>query len=161
MPAALSPSSTPVGTCSGSRGLGHQRLLLWPQCVTCQLTFCSQEPFLSFLATLGQGSDLSHNCHPSCNCCNAGFLTHCARPGIEPMSQQSQDGPNPIMPQQKLPGAISCRTPFLGPDETESQILLGSSWASSAADRSPLRWGTLTGPLRQPGVQFPPMQVPE
>ena len=40
---------------------------------------------------LGQGSDPSHGCDLSW--CNAGFLTHCARPGMEPASQRSQDTP--------------------------------------------------------------------
>ena len=55
--------------------------------------------FFSFLATpqymefLGQGSDLNCNCDLSCSCSNSGSLTHCARLGIEPVSQCCQDGP--------------------------------------------------------------------
>ena len=65
--------------------------------------------FFFFLAApwhmefLGQGSDLSHSCDLSCSCSNAGSLTHCARPGIEPRSQHSQDAANPSAPQWELP----------------------------------------------------------
>ena len=33
----------------------------------------------------------------------ARFLTHCARQGIKPASQHSQDAANPAMPQWELP----------------------------------------------------------
>ena len=36
--------------------------------------------------------ELSHSC------CNNECLTHCAGPGIEPVSQHSQDAANPILP---------------------------------------------------------------
>ena len=64
--------------------------------------------FFAFLATswhielLGQGSDLSCGLNLSCNCSNSGFLTHCARPGIEPESQCSQDAADPIALQWEL-----------------------------------------------------------
>ena len=46
---------------------------------------------------LGQGSDLSHShSHTS-----AGSLTHYAGPGIEPVSQLSQDTAD-LVPQQEL-----------------------------------------------------------
>ena len=48
----------------------------------------------------GQGSDLSCSCNLSCS--TAGSLTHCARPGIKPVSQGSQDSTNPVAPQQEL-----------------------------------------------------------
>ena len=39
-------------------------------------------PTLWYIEFQGQGSDLSR-CHSlSCNCSNAGSLTHCARPGL-------------------------------------------------------------------------------
>ena len=50
----------------------------------------------------GQGSDLSHSHKLSCRCGNARSLTHCARPGIEPTSQHSQDAAAPVVPQQEL-----------------------------------------------------------
>ena len=50
----------------------------------------------------GQGSDPIHSCKLSHSCGNAGFLTHCAGLGIEPMSQRSQDTANPIAPQWEL-----------------------------------------------------------
>ena len=62
----------------------------------------------SFLATLwhmelpGQGSDLSRSHNLSHGCGNARSLTHCARPGIEPASQGSQDATDPIAPQQEI-----------------------------------------------------------
>ena len=52
---------------------------------------------------LDQGSDASHRCdlyHHSCD--NAGSLTHCARPGIEPESQGSRDTTDPVGPQEEL-----------------------------------------------------------
>ena len=61
-----------------------------------------------FLATLwqmefpGQGSDLSRSCNLCSTWGNARSLTHCVRPGIEPVSQCSQDATNPITPQQEL-----------------------------------------------------------
>ena len=39
----------------------------------------------------GQGSDLSCSCDLSRSCGNARSLTHCASPGIEPVSQCSPD----------------------------------------------------------------------
>ena len=51
---------------------------------------------------LGQGSDPSHSCKPSCICDNSGSLTHCSGPGIEPMSQCPQNASNPIVTQQEL-----------------------------------------------------------
>ena len=42
------------------------------------------------------GSDLH------CSCCNTESSTHCARPGIKPSSQSSQDISDPVVPQQEL-----------------------------------------------------------
>ena len=39
-------------------------------------------------------------CNDSCS--NTGCFTHCAGPGIEPVSQCSRDATNPLMPQQEL-----------------------------------------------------------
>ena len=47
---------------------------------------------------LGQGSDPSCSLDLSCNCGNAGSLTHCARLGIESVSQCSQDAADPLVP---------------------------------------------------------------
>ena len=61
---------------------------------------------ISFLATqravefLGQGSEPSRSCDLSQS--NAGSLTNCAGPGIEPATQHSQDATSPVAPQQKL-----------------------------------------------------------
>ena len=51
---------------------------------------------------LDQGSDLSCSCNLNCSCSNAGSLTHCAGPGIEPASQSSQDATDPAVPQEEL-----------------------------------------------------------
>ena len=65
------------------------------------------------------------------------------------------------------PGAISCRTPSLGPDEMEiqvSQTLLGLcfSWASLAADRALVGVGTQDRvPTQVVGRQLHPMLAPE
>ena len=50
----------------------------------------------------GQGSDLSYSCDLSHSCGNTRSLTHCAGPGIKPVSQCFQDATNPIVPQGKL-----------------------------------------------------------
>ena len=47
---------------------------------------------------LGQESDPSQSCDPDCSCRNAGFLTHCAKPGFESVSQYSQGTANPVVP---------------------------------------------------------------
>ena len=58
------------------------------------------------MAFPGQGSDLSHSRELSCDLShswgNARSLTLCARPGIEPVSQCSQDTADPIAPQREL-----------------------------------------------------------
>ena len=51
---------------------------------------------------LSQGLYLSHSCHLSCSYSNTGSLTHCARPGIEPRCQRSQDTTDPVAPQREL-----------------------------------------------------------
>ena len=57
---------------------------------------------LSFLAALrhveflDQGSDQSCSFNLSLGCGNARFLAHCAWPGMEPLSQRSQDAIDPI-----------------------------------------------------------------
>ena len=64
--------------------------------------------FFSFLAGpqhmefLVQGSDLGHSCDPSYSCSNTRSLTHCARQGIEPVPQCSQDAAESIVPQGEL-----------------------------------------------------------
>ena len=50
----------------------------------------------------GQGSDPSRSCYLSHSCGNAGSLTYCARLGIEPEYQCSQDTTNPVVPQWEL-----------------------------------------------------------
>ena len=64
----------------------------------------------------GQGSDWSHRCDLSHGCGYARSLTHCAGPGIKPVSQHSQDTTNPVVPLQELlewlvlPGVGGCFT---------------------------------------------------
>ena len=43
-----------------------------------------------------QESDWSLSCHLSCSCGNAGSLTHCAGPEIEPVSQHFQGAADPM-----------------------------------------------------------------
>ena len=60
-------------------------------------------PFLAspwHMEFLGQGSDSS--CDLSCRGRNAESFTRCARLGIEPASQCSQDATNPVAPQWEL-----------------------------------------------------------
>ena len=60
--------------------------------------------FFSFLAALqhmefpDHGSYLSHSFDLSHSCSNAGSLTHCARPGIKPEFQPSQDTTDLMVP---------------------------------------------------------------
>ena len=51
---------------------------------------------------LDQGSDPSRSCNLSCSCSNTRRLTHCAEPGIEPVSQPSQVAADPTVPQWEL-----------------------------------------------------------
>ena len=51
---------------------------------------------------LAQGSDPSFSLNLSCSCGNAGSLTHCARPWIQPVSQRSQEAADPFVPQGEL-----------------------------------------------------------
>ena len=53
----------------------------------------------------GQRSDPSCSCNLSWSCGNAGCLTCCARPGMEPVSECSQEATNPVAPQWEL---LSC-----------------------------------------------------
>ena len=46
----------------------------------------------------GQGSDSNHSCGQGHSCSNIGSLTHCARPGIKPVCQHSQDTSDSIVP---------------------------------------------------------------
>ena len=48
-------------------------------------------PTLGHTVFLGRGSDPRHSFDLSHSCDNAGSLTHCAGPGIEPASQRSQE----------------------------------------------------------------------
>ena len=51
----------------------------------------------------GQGSDLSHSCDLHQSCSNTRSLTHCAKPGMELVSQCSRDTNNPAaLPQELL-----------------------------------------------------------
>ena len=50
----------------------------------------------------GQGSDLSRSCHQNCSCGNVRSLTHCAGPGIKPVSQCSQEAADPVATQWEL-----------------------------------------------------------
>ena len=50
---------------------------------------------------LGRGSYLSCSCHLSHSCSNARSSTHCAGPGIKPVSHCSQDTADLIVPQQE------------------------------------------------------------
>ena len=68
--------------------------------------------FFSFLATPqhmefpGQGSDPSHSCNPGCCCNNMRPLTHCAGPGIKPVSQRTRDSTNPTALRRGTPGLV-------------------------------------------------------
>ena len=55
---------------------------------------------LQYMEFPGQGSDSICGYDLSCSCSNAGSLTLCARQGIKPVSQCSQDSTDPIVPQQ-------------------------------------------------------------
>ena len=66
------------------------------------LTFFFPSATPWYMELPSQGSDPIHSHKLSRSCSNAGSLTHCARRGIEPASQCSQDAADPIAPQQEL-----------------------------------------------------------
>ena len=51
-----------------------------------------------------KGSDpsCSCSCNLQCSCSSTRSLSHCARPGMEPVSQHSRDGTDPVVPQWEL-----------------------------------------------------------
>ena len=57
---------------------------------------------LCLMEFLGQGSDLSCSCNLRCSCSNAGSLTHCAWPEIQPTSQRSRVIADSVAPQREL-----------------------------------------------------------
>lgn len=75
-------------------------------CLTLKLAFS----LFSFLAVLrhvefpGQGSDLSRSCHVGHSWGSSGSLTHCAKPGIEPVPGccRHDTTAGPVGPEQKL-----------------------------------------------------------
>ena len=74
--------------------------------VSCVFLFCFSFSFLTtpqHMEFPGQGSDPSRGCNLSHSCSNTGSLTHCAGPGIKPVTQCSQDAADPVVPQQELP----------------------------------------------------------
>ena len=74
------------GYLGGKRTLSHLFFI-------CLVLFYFWLPSTQHVVFLGQGSDLS------CSCSNT---KSCARPGIEPASQRSQDATDPIAPQQEF-----------------------------------------------------------
>ena len=46
---------------------------------------------------------LSSSCDLCCSCRNARSLTHCAGPGVEPLSQGCRDATHPVVPRWELP----------------------------------------------------------
>ena len=50
----------------------------------------------------GPGIRSEWSCDLHCSCGNSGSLIHCARLGIEPMSQRSRDATDAVVPQQEL-----------------------------------------------------------
>ena len=65
----------------------------------CLFSFLAAPRHMEFM---GQGSDPSHSHDLSHSCSNAGSLTHCGRPRIEPVTQHSQDSTDSIVPQEEL-----------------------------------------------------------
>ena len=62
----------------------------------------------------GQGSDASHRCDLRHSCSTAGSLTHGAALEMEPGSQYSRDGTDPIAPQWELQAMSSWSLFLLG-----------------------------------------------
>ena len=84
---------------------------------------------------LGQVSDPSRSCNLSCTCGNAGSLTHCGGPGIEPETQCYQEAASPVVPQWELQGRPSrsgLRCPrgseLPAPDEARLNPPAADSW---------------------------------
>ena len=57
---------------------------------------------LQYMEFLGQGSDPSHSCDLHHGYGDTGSATHCAGPGIKPVSQCSRDATDPVAPQREL-----------------------------------------------------------
>ena len=102
--------------------------------------------FFSFLATPwhvecpGQGSYSSRSCYLSRSCSNAGSLTHCGGPGIEPVSHRSQEATDPIVLQGELQGRQSLKI---------SGLDYSPSWSPWAEE--PIRYMGNTGKLNSYG----------
>ena len=62
---------------------------------------------------MDQGSDPSHSCNLCCNWGNTRYLTHCARPRIEPASQRCRVSADPIAPQREPLFLVFWRTSTL------------------------------------------------
>lgn len=84
---------------------------------------------------LGRGSDASHSCD-----LNAGSLTHCGGPGIEPVSHRSQEATDPIVLQGELQGRQSLKI---------SGLDYSPSWSPWAEE--PIRYMGNTGKLNSYG----------
>ena len=60
-----------------------------------------------------QLSDLSGSCNLRCSCSNGRYSTHCAGPGMEPVSQHSKDATDPVAPQWERQEVCILREDFL------------------------------------------------
>ena len=132
--------------------------------------------FLSFLffffATLwhlelpGQGSDRSHSCDLSYPCANTRCIAHGVGPGIEPVSQCSQDTTSPFAPQRELQEAdiseaSSLSIPTQVPSEREDTHVLDQE-ARQLRDLG-RGWGGLLCQCHQaalPGLGSPTAPLP-
>ena len=128
--------------------------MLW---FVCSFSFLATPRFLEFP---GQGSDPSHSRNLSRRCGNAGSLTHCAWPGIEPVTQHFQDAaatnptvhsgnfrlvcfkrscphlPLPHHPHPSLPG--DCDSTGQMPSDSQADLqLFGSKQIPPKAERPP------------------------
>ena len=91
---------------------------------------------------VGQGSDSSHSCNLCHSCGNARSLSHCAEPGIKPVTQCSRVAANPVVPQQELWATYSrlsqdCSEPEVKAWSLSVFLSMHLAWASTRPSKFP------------------------
>ena len=91
-----------VATCA----LLPTTLVCFHSCHTFFFFFFATQQHMEFP---GQGSDPSYSCSLCRRCSNAGFLTHCTGPGVEPVSWRCRNAADLIAP-QAAGTPVTCNT---------------------------------------------------
>ena len=101
---------------------------------------------------LGQGPYLSCNCYLCWSCSNTRSLTHCARLGIEPVSQCSRDPADPIVPQWELQNNWGLWWFFVCFKATP--MAYGSSWVRGWIRTTAVTTSVLRTYYTRPGIKL-------